>query len=395
MKIQTREGLSCAIVLFELVIGHDASAQMVQHLSAQRAVALSAANLADIQPASRKLSALPPEFMQDIKVMSQLDGTLQIVSGDPGPATVIAGEGNSPGLPEIASTTSTPAANVPQGDELVRPENFGRSGVQSIFHYSDRLVSASLRSEAPYRWSGWFVFTTADGITARCTASLISRSVLVTAGHCVHQGGTRGAGFIRNGIYYPAYRNGESAEFGSAPALVAVVTYGWWAEGALDKGYDVALVVLGKRIGTTVEIGTQSGWFGFCARGCLQAAWSKTQLGYPHNYYSGELMTLGEHLEISDTRDYVFGSGMEGGSSGGPHVANLGELSDTSTNIGQWPNRNIIFAVTSWGFNDDSMKIQGASSLAGPGGSNNFPAMYNLACNLARSVHGIGSCSPI
>ena len=84
---------------------------------------------------------------------------------------------------------------------------------------------------------------------------------------------------------------------------------------------------------------------------------------------------------------------MQGGSSGGPHVANIGEISDSSSNKGQWANRNVVFAVTSWGYIDESLKIQGASTLSGPNNSNNFKQLYNSACNVSRSLHGSGSCS--
>ena len=84
---------------------------------------------------------------------------------------------------------------------------------------------------------------------------------------------------------------------------------------------------------------------------------------------------------------------MQGGSSGGPHVANIGALVDTSSSQGQWPYRNIVFGVTSWGYNDQTLKIQGASPLTGPSNSNNFTGMYNLACTRAKALHGAASCS--
>jgi hypothetical protein len=208
----------------------------------------------------------------------------------------------------------------------------------------------------------------------------------------VHDGGNYSAGFIQSGTYYPAYRYGESPLFGSASAAWAITTWGWYSQGRLDQGYDVGLVVLNKRVGTTTEIGNYTGWYGACFYYCLQRVWYNSQVGYPQNYYDGLALTQSEHLEISDGRDYIYGSGMQGGSSGGPHVANFGELVDSTANKGQWPNRNIVFAVTSWGFTSDIYKLQGASSLSGPGEFNSFPTMYRYACNVARRLHGAGSC---
>jgi V8-like Glu-specific endopeptidase len=273
----------------------------------------------------------------------------------------------------------------------ITPQNYGFNNINTIYHYTDYMVASQLRNVAPHRYSGWFVFTL-NGTQFRCTASLISRSILVTAGHCVHQGGGGGSGFITGGTYYPAYRDGASSTYGQASANYVVTTGGWANTGSLDAGYDVALVVLNKKKGTAAEIGTATGWYGFCWSSCLQNYWYNTQLGYPGNYYSGTKMTQGEHLERSDGRDYVYGSGMEGGSSGGPHVANIGILSDSS-NKGQWTSRNVVFATTSWGYTDNRLKMQGASALSGPNNSNNFVAMWNLACNRARTLHGAASCN--
>jgi len=267
--------------------------------------------------------------------------------------------------------------------------------LQSIYHYSDYLVSEDTQTQAPHRFSGWFLFTAADNGTYRCTASLIAPSILVTAGHCVHQGGNGDAGWIRSGTFYPAYRGGESPLYGSATSAWVIATSGWYSQGQIDQGYDVGLIVLNNRTGTSTEIGYYTGWFGTCFHYCLQEFWYNSQLGYPGNYYDGTMMTQGEHLEHSDTRDFLFGSGMQGGSSGGPHVANIGDVSDSTADQGQWPYRNFVFGVTSWGYTSDVYKIQGASSLSGPNEINNFPAMYNIACSVAQSLHGAASCSPV
>jgi hypothetical protein len=105
-------------------------------------------------------------------------------------------------------------------------------------------------------------------------------------------------------------------------------------------------------------------------------------------------MTMGQHLEIRSPSggDYIFGSGMQGGSSGGPHIANLGRIRDSSAEPGEYPYRNVVFGVTSWGYNDESIKIQGASSLSGPDNSNKFRKMYNRACAIAKNAHGGSSC---
>lgn len=172
-----------------------------------------------------------------------------------------------------------------------------------------------------------------------------------------------------------------------------LTTAGWYDRGELDQGYDVGLVVLAKRTGTKREIGADTGHFGFCHTDGLQPYWAPTRLGYPSNYHQGAQMTQGEHLERSNGRDFLHGSGMRRGSSGGPHIVNSGEISDPATSRGLFTARNGIFAVTSWGYVGESFKAQGASSLSGPRNANSFQKMFNPACTRARTLHGPGSCA--
>jgi len=296
------------------------------------------------------------------------------------------------GLPSEPQKRS---AALPPVDDAT-PRNYGYNPFGSgtnqgtVYHYTDSLVLA--RTSYPYSATGHFAFTAADGKSYRCSASLISRAILATAGHCVHQGGNGASGWIKGGIFVPA-RAGNSWPYGYAWANYLVTTSGWYNTGSLDAGYDVALVVLYDRAGHTLPPGHYTGWYGYCAAYCLQSYWYLTQLGYPANYYSGLYLTQGEHLETNRRNtDFYHGSGMQGGSSGGPHVANLGYLSDSTSFLGLWPYRNYVFAVTSWGFVSNIYKIQGASSLSGPNNSNNFGGMWKLACDRARLLHGSSTC---
>lgn len=291
-----------------------------------------------------------------------------------------------------ASGRSPDDAEVKQAADDIQPMNYGRGNRGTPYHFTDYKVPGNIINTHPYRTIGWFVFTASNGNTYRCSAQLIANSIIATAGHCVHDGGNQAAGWIKSGTFYPAYASGMST-YGKATAAKPYTTSGWYNTGSLDKGYDVALVVLNKKAGTTVEIGRATGTLGFCYSNCLQSYWYNSQLGYPGNYDGGAYLNQSEHLEISDSRDYKFGSGMSSGSSGGGHIANLGSLNVTSGTAGQYNLRNILFAVMSWGYTDETLKIGGASSLSGPSNSNNFKVMYNAACTYSRRLHGSTSCS--
>jgi V8-like Glu-specific endopeptidase len=293
-----------------------------------------------------------------------------------------------------------PGQKKAQSNAAVVPYNYGLNpfgagnNLNTIFHYTDSYVQAY--SQYPFRTTGHLAFVAADGNSYRCSAALISAAILATAGHCVHQGGDNGGpranGWIRSAYFVPARAN-TSWPYGYAWAVWATTTSGWYNVGNITQGYDIALLVLRDREGFSLPPGNYVGWLGACFSFCLQPYWYLTQLGYPGNYYGGLYMMQGEHLETNrNNTDYYHGSGMQGGSSGGPHVANLGFLSDSTANKGQWPYRDILFAATSWGYVSDVYKIQGASTTSGPGNSNNFPAMWTNACNVARGLHGNGTC---
>lgn len=330
------------------------------------------------QSADARLKAIPMQRTVKSLRLKQITIDLQESRSAPLPKVV----SGSPGTAIAPAAPRAPEAR----DSGLR--NYGAESLSEPLHYSDSRVISPL--EYPYRATGKLIFKAADNKTYTCSAALISNSILATAGHCVHTGGNGAAGWIKSAEFYPAYEKGPSS-YGSAKAVAFFTTTKWFNTGELDLGYDVGLIVLDKRVGTNREIGKDVGSYGFCYADCLQPYWSNTQIGYPGNYYGGEVMTQSWHMEMSDGFDYVGGSGMEGGSSGGPHVANFGEISDSSTNKGRYTSRNVLFAVTSWGI-QAKYKVQGFSSTSGPNNQNKFKEMFNDACKEARRRHGTSSC---
>ncbi len=254
----------------------------------------------------------------------------------------------------------------------------------------------------PQRAVGFFLHTFNGSSFFFCTASLISNSILLTAGHCVYNPTSKK--FITAGTFYPACVDCNSGgaptePYGHADANTVFTTSGWAnaknEDTALNKSIDVALVTLNTPVNNpnnVDEMGTATGYLGYCSSNCGNKYWHLSQVGYPGNYDGGNRMNVSEHLEKGGKTDFTYGTGMEGGSSGGPHISNIGSVNDSSSNLGQFTNRNVVFAVTSWGYNDDAVKIQGSSPLSGAKNGNNFPTMFNAACAKARTLHGVGSC---
>lgn len=309
-----------------------------------------------------------------------------------------AGDGDAVGIEPDEKGPRNNNVRIKADDDASAPgaaaRNYGKGNRNSIYHFSDRRVDTELMNDAPYRRAGKFIFQKQNNKWYSCTASLIKRSILVLAGHCVH----RNNQWIKKGYYVPG-ANGNNRPYGYAWARWMKITKGWAADEDLGEGEDVALIVLRKRHGTTREMGQYTGYMGFCYSGCRWAYNHFTAIGYPGNYYGGDYMTEGNHLAKNAGKEYKFGSGMKGGSSGGPHVANLGYISDNDTHKGYYTNRNIVFAVRSWSPKEKDgstlYEVAYSPALSGVNNHNDFKGMYNRACDVARSYHGNSSCNKL
>ncbi|MFO1134707.1 MAG: hypothetical protein U1E30_05960 [Rhodoblastus sp.] len=299
----------------------------------------------------------------------------------------------------VASVTASLAPTAGStGGAGIQPQNYGNGNVNTVYHYNDLLVTPAGTAESPHGTSvGYVLFTFDNSNWYYCTATLISNSIIVAAGHCAHEGNNSSNGWIKQAYFFPSCWNCNTSyryyPYGYAQVAWATVTGGWYASGGLDQGYDISVMVVNKPTGQSQEFGTSTGYMGFCYNNCLQPNWFLTARGFPNNYFGGNWVAESQHHVQSDGHDFLFGTGMEGGSSGGPFIANIGTIVDNSTNLGQYTNRNVIFATRSWGYNDTSIKIGGASSLSGPSNTNNFKTMFNNACTQARSIHGTNSCA--
>ncbi|OQW92473.1 MAG: hypothetical protein BWK78_01605 [Thiotrichaceae bacterium IS1] len=90
-----------------------------------------------------------------------------------------------------------------------------------------------------------------DRIRATCSGTLVDPKLVITAGHCVHEG--PGGDFYDAVVVIPAYEAGE-APLGYAVGYRLSTTPGW-AESA-DFNYDIGLVELEE------PIGAENGWYG-------------------------------------------------------------------------------------------------------------------------------------
>jgi V8-like Glu-specific endopeptidase len=223
-----------------------------------------------------------------------------------------------------------------------------------------------------------------------CTASVIGKSLLVTAAHCVHNFGGREGGFADSVTFEPA-RHGSGS--GSRP-FGAWTAKEWWIPKAYFDGTDIcstnapgvvcendiAVVVLEKNnnqfVGDlTGQFGVKTDDWGYGSFFGNKAA-QITQLGYPSLNYDGLKMIRTDSLGYQDApNNVIIGSAQTGGSSGGPWLQNFGMKTSYSGTQPLNDEDNQVVATTSWGFTSDVFMIQGASRF---GKNNTYTAKSNI-----------------
>ena len=271
--------------------------------------------------------------------------------------------------------------------------------------------------EKPYRQTGK-LFMDFQGSFFVCSASVIRPGLVLTAAHCVHNFGQGESGFADQVFFQPA-RHNDDVPYGTWTSQSIIIPGVYFngtdrclpgAEGIVCEN-DVAILVMNSEVdeeGVEREVGDVVGRYGlyqndqgytaFGGDGDLAA--HLTQVAYPSAGYTGVRMIQNESIAVQDApfalgpdTDYnqvVIGSNMTGGSSGGPWMHNFGKNDGYEGTPPVDDRRNRVAAVTSWGFVDDSIKIQGASRFGHntsfpEGGPTNVKTLINFGCSFGES----------
>jgi V8-like Glu-specific endopeptidase len=166
-----------------------------------------------------------------------------------------------------------------------------------------------------------------------------NRSLVLTAGHCVHDGG--GGGWMQNWVYFPGYQNGASSQ-GTFSAISLGTETGWINNS--DTHYDYGFAHVGTNSAgqhVTDALGG-NGWITNPGRPTV------TLLGYPSNINGGQLQeacvgTTSRRSIINS--DQEIGCNWSFGASGSPWIENYDTtfprlgwvISDTSYFLGSAP----------------------------------------------------------
>ncbi|MBD2439557.1 serine protease [Nostoc sp. FACHB-110] len=362
---------------------------LAQSSSINRTVSSDAVNesFRDVQfktlPASQLKSRLPRD-----SVSAPLNAPLKIDAINGFPGAVKSSQGGSP-LP----------GNVAGESSLASPLSYGTSQVPFS---TSRVIGGTTNPAAadPYRRAGK-LYMAFDGTTYNyiCSASLIGRSLLITAAHCVHNYGQGSAGWARRVKFVPGYDSRYSAVEYESSSFLIPTPYFNGTDTCTQVGVvcnnDIALVALNND-SSGQQAGNRYGWYGYAWNGYSysvpdtgsQGVFGNklfaaiTQLGYPGSHDSGLRMQIntayGAYYATGDLKNTWLGSAMTGGSSGGPWLVNFGQDAE-GADYGTANLRNVVIGVTSYG--NVSQKRQGSSWF---GQNKQFP-------NTAYGTRGAGN----
>jgi len=325
-----------------------------------------------------------------------------------GPEPYPAGVNTQSGIVSNAQTRAYGDFGIPYTTGRVQDGNQSASGTTSANYLSTTY---------PYRAIGKLTFS-----AGYCTASLIRRSVIVTAAHCIQAFGSG------NTLYSGwQFRPGHYGASGATAAQIAPYgTWTWaglvrpstWANGT-DTGSgsarnnDIAVIVIAKNASNQF-IGDITGYLNYgynnysfistAKTGNLQTA-AVTTFGYPALIDGGAIMQRTDGptytTTVSGASQLWQGSNLTGGASGGPWIVNFRARDAVLSGGAAVGNSSTlaIVGVTSWGSADPNankdnyasqfrQNTQYPNAAYGNYGSGNIASLLNTLCSGAAPGGG-------
>lgn len=197
-----------------------------------------------------------------------------------------------------------------------------------------------------------------NNYTYVCSGSMIKRGVVLTSGHCLHNGSNH---FYTDFVFRPGMRKAVYP-YGTWTNWVQGRTTAAWSSGGgtVPNTADWATIVFAPD-STGHHLGDYTGWLGYQSAIC--SGRHQTTLGYPVNLDSGVQMHRSDSQATSygSVNNCTWGSDMTGGSSGGPVVLNFQKSYTDSSSPLLENSSNRVVATVSWGYVDTGVKVQGGS----------------------------------
>lgn len=290
----------------------------------------------------------------------------QSLAYPPDPQMIDGEPGFVPGCPPKATNCDTQPRSLPMNSIDSSTGSFEAFGDQISPMHGAKPINPKTGPYGPFqRWREsepitaypksaiGKLFFTLGGKNFVCSASVIGRSTVITAGHCNSDGNGK---FATNRLFCPSY-NGAPHPTRDCWAVTTSVVAAPWHNGG-DPDYDYSCLVMnttGRKVAS--KIGNVTGTLGRAWNFAPQQA--ERTFGYPAaTPFNGDTLQTTASTEWY-THDFsaggqvskVIGSDLTGGSSGGPWIigwtGGLTETADTDGSADTDPGSNWVNGVNS------------------------------------------------
>jgi glutamyl endopeptidase len=240
-------------------------------------------------------------------VVDPVPGSAQVMSSTRGVVTLaldldaVGGQPFEPGDPHAAATALGEPSPVEAGESQPL-------GVESLIGVDDRISLRDRTDMWPNSAIGRIDFRR-HGVPYWCTGTLIDADTVLTAGHCVHEGGTAVDRGWSTRVRFTPGAEGGIAPFGSCPARELLTLVPWYETGS--EYQDLGLIQLRCSIGDTV------GWYGY--RSITDLAGVPVHVrGYAGYPVWSSLWTMRDQVRVAQRQMAFYQADTYGGQDGSP-----------------------------------------------------------------------------
>ncbi|MEV0647013.1 trypsin-like serine protease [Phytomonospora sp. NPDC050363] len=183
-------------------------------------------------------------------------------------------------------------------------------GTSTVIGPDDNRYATNPADWYPASSTVFFTRTVGASVNRWCTGWLINANTVITAGHCVHTGGSGGSWYSAASFTAWPGRFGASTPFGSCSVSQVHSVSGWTVSN--NPEYDYGAMKLNCSVGNT------TGTFGFMWQSASLDGTATYNRGYSQDKAFGEQWASYDQIRASQVRRLFYQHDTEGGNSGGP-----------------------------------------------------------------------------